>query len=106
MCPDCKQPIANCKCGSGGPDIRNRPETDGTVRVRPEKKGRGGKTATVITGVEGDNDELERIAKKLKKSCGAGGSVKDWEIIIQGDKVDDCVAILEKMGMKAKRAGG
>lgn len=105
MCPDCKRPIAECRC-SAGPDVRTRPEIDGVVRVRPERKGRGGKTATVISGVPGDHAALEKIAKKLKKSCGAGGSVKDWEIIIQGDKVDDCVAILEKMGMNAKRAGG
>lgn len=105
MCPDCRKPIDQCKCGSG-PDVRNRPDTDGVVRVRPERKGRGGKTATIITGVPGDHDDLEKVAKKLKKSCGVGGSVKDWEIIIQGDKVDDCVKILEKMGHTATRAGG
>ncbi len=81
-------------------------ETDGVVRVRPEKKGRGGKTVTVITGLPMSGNELKGFAKQLKKRCGGGGAVKDGAIELQGDHVDTMVAELIKLGHNAKRAGG
>ncbi|WP_281648099.1 stress response translation initiation inhibitor YciH [Parendozoicomonas sp. Alg238-R29] len=82
------------------------PETDGVVRVRPEKKGRGGKTVTVITGLPMAGNDLKAFTKQLKKRCGGGGAVKDGAIELQGDHVDTMVAELIKLGHNAKRAGG
>lgn len=79
---------------------------DGNVRVRSEKKGRGGKTVTVITGLPLAGNELKAYAKVLKKRCGGGGAVKDGAIELQGDHVDVMVAHLIKEGYDAKRAGG
>ncbi len=81
-------------------------ETDGVVRVRPEKKGRGGKTVTVITGLPMAGNDLKAYAKQLKKRCGGGGAVKDGAIELQGDHVDTIVAELIKQGYNAKRSGG
>ena len=82
------------------------PETDGIVRVRPEKKGRGGKTVTVITGLPMTGNDLKSLAKQLKKRCGGGGAVKDGNIELQGDHVEVMVAELTKLGYQTKRSGG
>ena len=79
---------------------------DGNVRVRPEKKGRGGKVVTVISGLPLAGNDLKAYAKKLKKRCGGGGAVKDGTIELQGDHVDVMVDVLKKEGYDAKRSGG
>ena len=79
---------------------------DGNVRVWPEKKGRGGKVVTVISGLPLSGNDLKAFAKRLKKRCGGGGAVKDGQIELQGDHVDVMVDHLKKEGFDAKRAGG
>lgn len=105
MCSSCKQPVGKCKCKDAKKHAA-RPESDGVVRVRREKKGRGGKTATLVSGLVGTEAELKAIAKKLKQKCGVGGSVKDFEVVIQGDNVDKVVEALEAQGFRVKRSGG
>lgn len=82
------------------------PVGDGTVRVWPEKKGRGGKVVTVIAGLPLVPEALTALAKQLKKRCGGGGTVKEGTIELQGDHVELMVETLKKQGYKAKRAGG
>ncbi|MBO9394454.1 translation initiation factor [Caldilinea sp.] len=76
------------------------------VRVGLERKGRGGKSVSVITGVTAAPAELESLCKTLKNRLGAGGAVKGGIIEIQGDQRDKIVAILQEMGYQAKKAGG
>jgi translation initiation factor 1 len=78
----------------------------GKVRVGREVSGRGGKGVSVITGVPLTGEPLEELATRLKKTCGAGGAVKDGTIEIQGDHRDRLVAELCKLGYDAKRSGG
>ncbi|GAB5498188.1 MAG: hypothetical protein PsegKO_04990 [Pseudohongiellaceae bacterium] len=76
------------------------------MRIRREKKGRGGKEVTVISGLGLDTATLKELAKQLKTTCSTGGSVKDSTIELQGDKTTQAQAALEKQGYKVKRAGG
>ena len=69
-------------------------------------KGRAGKTVTVIKCFEGSIDELKVIEKKLKKTIGVGGSLKNKEIIIQGNYRDKIISILREMGHEVKKVGG
>lgn len=79
---------------------------DGIVRVGRQTKGRKGAGVTVITGLPLTPDALREMAKKLKKRCGSGGTVKDGVIEIQGDHRDLLVELLQKEGYDAKRSGG
>ncbi len=76
------------------------------LRVFIEKKHRGGKTATIIKGYIGKQEDMEELAKLLKTRCGTGGTAKDGEILIQGDFRDKIMEFLLAKGYKAKKAGG
>ncbi len=73
------------------------------LTVRKEKKGRGGKTVTVVEGYQGNPQTLELLCKKVKQQCGVGGAVDKKTFIIQGDKADLVVSILIKEGYRAKK---
>jgi translation initiation factor 1 len=67
-----------------------------------ERKGRGGKTATIITGFTVSDDQVSDIAARLKRKLGAGGSARGGEILIQGDRRNDVLKLLTDMGLKAR----
>ncbi|MEZ4768362.1 MAG: translation initiation factor [Caldilineales bacterium] len=76
------------------------------VRVQRERKGRRGKTVSVITGVPGPESRRQDLLKQLKQKLGTGGSLEGDNIVIQGDHRDRAVDLLNQMGFKAKAAGG
>ena len=79
---------------------------DQRLEAHFSNKGRGGKTVTVISGFVGPESELKSLAKLLKTKCSVGGTVKDGEIIIQGNYRDKIMSILQKEGYQVKRVGG
>ena len=76
------------------------------LKIHYEKKGRGGKEASIVRGFVGQHSDLNDLAKTLKSKCGVGGSAKDGEIIIQGNQREKMMILLEKMGYNVKKAGG
>jgi translation initiation factor 1 len=100
-CPNCGKPYKQCTCDQ---PVASTKKSDGIVRIMRDRKGRGGKTMTVITGLPAST--LTTLAQQLKKLCGSGGTVKDGNIEIQGDHCEKVQAKLTDMGYKVKRAGG
>lgn len=72
------------------------------LHVLIEKKGRGGKTATIIEGFEISDEEIDEIARALRKKLGTGGSARGGEILIQGDRKADVIRLLKEMGFKVR----
>ena len=83
-----------------------RPAVPARVRVGREVAGRAGKGVSVISGLPLAAADLEALASRLKRLCGAGGAVRDRVIEIQGDHRDRLVAELRLLGFDAKRSGG
>lgn len=102
ICPACRQPVGSCQCKAPAP----QPPGDGIVRVSREKQGRAGKLVTVVRGLQGDAAALAGWGKRLRTACGAGGTVKDGVLEVQGDHAERIVALLAEAGLRVKRAGG
>jgi translation initiation factor 1 len=86
--------------------IQEVPQNQQHLKVEASRKGRGGKTVTIISGFQGKPETLADLAKQLKAQCGTGGTVKENEIEIQGEHKQKLLEILTKLGYKAKISGG
>ena len=102
MCPECGRPAGECTCRQKKAVLGD----DSVVRIGRETKGRKGKGVTVITGFPGDEAALKELGGQLKAKCGAGGTVKDGVIEIQGDHRHVLLEELSNRGWKVKLVGG
>lgn len=100
FCPRCGQ--APCRCRPAG----SLPPEQQTLGILRERKGRGGKTVTVVRDLRLNPQDMKSLAAKLKNACGSGGTVKDQTIEIQGDHREKVAQVLRDLGYKTKMAGG
>ena len=101
---------------STNPDFKYEMENEEEVTTLPphqqklivslDRKKRKGKSVTLVTGFVGAKDDLKELGKMLKTKCGVGGSVKDGEILIQGDFRERVMELLKEEGYKVKKPGG
>jgi len=104
MCPNCGQPISSCNCRQRK---ASNQQGDGIVRITLDRKGRGGKVVTVISGLSGTGHELRELISELKRYCGTGGTLKDNNVEIQGDHREVLIQYLNSKGIRnIKRVGG
>ncbi len=82
------------------------PPNQQQVRIQLSRKGKGGKTVTIVSGLQHSEEDLAGLAKTLKNQCGTGGAVKEGNIEIQGDHGGKLLGILVGLGYKAKLSGG
>ena len=96
ICPDCSKPIKECICR----EIKRNalPETSGKVRIRHETMGRRNKGVTIIYGLPLSQEQLKKLANKLKSTFGTGGAVKDHTIELQGDQREKVAVELRRLG--------
>lgn len=82
------------------------PPNQHNLKIQASRKGKGGKTVTIISGFQVSPETLSSLTKQLKNQCGTGGTSRDNEVEIQGDHRQKLFEILTKLGYKAKLSGG
>ena len=102
-CERCEQPRERCTCPRNAAGEITLPDSQ-PVRVRREK--RGGKVVTVITGLDPVASDLPGLLRQFRAALGAGGTIKDGAIELQGDQREPVLARLRELGYPAKAAGG
>jgi translation initiation factor 1 len=100
-CPVCGWPQRNCQCSSA-PRGNAAVPARVVAKLRTEKKGRGGKTVTVVYDLPQNDAFLKDLSAKLKRACGTGGSVVDNTVELQGEIRDRVRAILQQLGFVVK----
>ncbi|MGB7416748.1 MAG: translation initiation factor [Thermosynechococcaceae cyanobacterium] len=85
------------------PDL---PVAEQKLTVQASRKGRRGKTVTVVSGFQTSAEKLTELAKQLKSQCGSGGTIKDQTVEIQGDHSQKLAEVLKKLGYPVKISGG
>jgi translation initiation factor 1 len=105
LCPNCGNPLKNCICKKAE-NNSPRKNVDGIVRLFIDRKGRGGKSVTIIDGLPYSSEQLKDLTKSIKRQCGTGGAIKGGKIEIQGDVRDLILPMLQKLGLVVKKAGG
>jgi translation initiation factor 1 len=88
------------------PPVKSLPPQQQTAYLHRDSKGRGGKTVTLVKNLVLSEKDLKALAKKLKQSCGSGGTIKDGVIEIQGEHREKIADTLRKQGYQVKIAGG
>ncbi len=101
MCPGCGWPETNCACSSKRRANQAIPSRI-VAKLRMEKKGRGGKTVTVVDGLPHNDAFLEELAQELKRLCGTGGTVTEGGIELHGDLRDRLRDALAQKGFVVK----
>lgn len=91
---------------SDSADVSTPAPGDQRLEAHYSSRGRGGKVVTVVKGFKGSEEDLNALGKDLRKKCGVGGSVKEGEIIIQGDVREKVMQFLKQGGYIVKRVGG
>ncbi len=100
MCPGCGWPERECRCSTRGADALVPARV--VAKLRVEKAGRGGKSVTVVYDLPRNAAFLKELARDLKQACGAGGTVQDDAIEVQGDLRDRIRDLLVKKGFGVK----
>ena len=100
LCPNCKS--SPCRCRK----LVSIPASQQIAGILRDRKGRGGKTVTVIRDLQLSSEDIKELARDLKQTCGTGGTVKDGIIEIQGDHREKIAARLRVLGYKTKFIGG
>ncbi|WP_008314404.1 translation initiation factor [Leptolyngbya sp. PCC 6406] len=86
--------------------VQDLPPAQQSLKVEVSRKGRGGKTVTIVSGFQHRPETLATLLKKLKAQCGSGGTVKEATVEIQGDHAQTLLTVLQKQGYSVKRSGG
>ena len=101
ICPGCGWPADDCKCSSQR-HLDEPVPTRVVAKLRVEKKGRGGKTVTVIDGLPRNASFVKDLTSELKRSCGTGGTAVEGAVELQGDRRERVRAVLLKKGFVVK----